>query len=244
MIHFLYGQDTYRSREKLREIIEGYKKTCLAGRQANSDWFNFVRVDVVDNKIDFFEQIRMSADTISMFSTAKLIVIENAFSTKKEIQDNILDFLKKREIEKSKDINIIFWDEQPDQRISLFKYLKTKAKVEEFKLLKDYKLRDWVKNYIEKQDGNINAQAINKLIEYIGSDLWRMKNEIDKLLNYNKTIKIEDIELLIKPEFDLNIFKIIDALGQKNKTRALDLLGKHLEKGEDASYLLVMYLSD
>lgn len=235
MIIFLCGQDTYRSRKELRRIIEDYKK-------ANSDWFDFVRLDVLDKEIDFFEQVRKSADTISMFSAAKLIVVENIFSTNKEIQNDILEFLEKREIEKNKDINIVFWDEEPDQRSSLFKHLKIKARVEEFKPLKGGQLQEWIKGHITEQGGKTDKAAIDKLEEYIGSDLWRMKNEVDKLLDYNKTINRESIELLIKPEFDLNIFKMIDALGQKNKVKVLDLFGKYLEKGEDEFYLLSMFI--
>ncbi|PIQ92378.1 MAG: hypothetical protein COV69_02735 [Parcubacteria group bacterium CG11_big_fil_rev_8_21_14_0_20_39_14] len=35
MIIFLYGPDTYRSRQKLNEIIEYYKKVKLASRSAH-----------------------------------------------------------------------------------------------------------------------------------------------------------------------------------------------------------------
>ena len=69
-----------------------------------------------------------------------------------------------------------------------------------------------------------------------------MKNEIDKLLNYSKDIKKENIELLVKPEFDLNIFKMVDALGYKDKDKALKLFKQHLEKGEGESYLLAMFI--
>lgn len=222
MIRFLYGQDTYRSRQELKRIIEEYKK-------ANPDWLDFFRIDCNDE--DAFQKIREAVDTISMFNQEKLIVLEN-------LQEELLDFFKKRDL---KNVEIVVWDEKPDKRSKLFKFLqKTKAK--EFKPLQGSHLKDWIKDYVDEQKGGIESPAIDKLIEYIGSDLWRLSNEINKLLNYSKTIKNEDIELLVKPEIDLNIFNLVDALGYKDKNKALKLFKQYLEKGEDESYLLSMFI--
>ncbi len=242
MISFLYGQDIYRSRQEMRKIIKEYKKACLAGRQANPDWLDFNRIDIADNQIEAFEQIRQSADTISMFNQKKLIIIENIFSGPQQVQDEVLEFLKKRDLGKDENIIIIFWAEEPDKRLGLFKFLKSKVKVKEFSLLKGSQLRNWIKDYIKEQKGEIDSLAIDKLIEYIGSDLWRMSNEINKLLNYNKTIRNESIELLIKPEIDLNIFNMVDALGHKDKNKALKMFKQYLEKREDENYLLTMFI--
>lgn len=235
MIIFLYGQDTYRSREELRKIIEEYKK-------ANPDWLDFVRIDASKEEVDFFEQVHRSADTISMFNQGKLIIIENIFLANREVQDNILDFLKKRNFEKDKDITIVFWADEVNVKNNLFKFLKSKAKSQEFKYLKGNQLRNWIKNYINQEKGEIENSALEKLIEYADSDLWRMNNEINKLLNYSRTIKKENVELLVKPEIDLNIFEIVDALGHKNKNKVLKLFKQYLEKREDEAYLLAMFI--
>lgn len=235
MIIFLYGQDSYRSREEVRKIIEDYKK-------ANLDWFDFVRIDTSDKETKVFEQIRQTTNTVSMFGSRKLIIIENIFLIDEELQESVLEFLKQKNLETNRDIIIVFWSEEVDKQNNLFKFLKTRAKCQEFIFLKGYQLRSWIKDYIKEQKGKIENSAIEKLIEYIGNDLWRMTNEINKLLNYSKTIKLEDVELLVKPEIDLNIFEMVDALGQKNKARVLKLFNQHIEKGEDEFYLLSMFI--
>lgn len=243
MIIFLYGQDIYRSREELRRIVEEYKKARLdSARQANPDWLDFNRIDCRDKEIEIFEQVRQMTDTISMFNEGKLIIIENIFSINQGAQEEILEFLKKRDLGKDKGITIIFWAEELDKRSKLFKFLKSKAKSEEFEFLKGNQLKKWIKDYINQQGGKTEAQAIEKLIEYIGKDLWRMTNEINKLINYSKTIKAENIELLVKPEIDLNIFEMVDALGYKNKNKVLNLFKQYLEKGQDENYLLSMFV--
>jgi len=223
MITFLYGPDTYRLRQELNKIIKEKK--------ADSTWLDFTRIDINDKGIDFSEEIKKSINNISMFDEKKLIVIENVFSLNKEDQEDLLEIL-----ENVKNIDIVLVHEKPDSRVKLFKFLKDKSK--EFELLKGLQLRKWIKEYCK----NIKDSVIDLLIEYIGSDLWRMSNEINKLLNYSKTITRKDIELLVNPGIDLNIFNMVDALGQKDKKRALSLFKKHLEKGENESYLLSMFI--
>jgi len=62
------------------------------------------------------------------------------------------------------------------------------------------------------------------------------------LVNFKRRQKIElkDTELLIKPKIETDIFKTIDSLAAKNKKQALELIHKHLEKGDNPLYLLSM----
>ena len=64
-----------------------------------------------------------------------------------------------------------------------------------------------------------------------------MTNEINKLSNYKRgsVVKKEDVELLVKPNIENDIFKTIDALASKNKKLALSLLHKHFDNGDIAS---------
>lgn len=242
MLLFLYGKDTYRSRKKLREIIEECKKACLAGKQANSNWLDFVRIDTGNPEINILDELRRAINAVSMFSDKKLIILENIFPVSEWIQKEILEFFKKRNLEKNKNITIVFWAEEAKPESALLKFLKSKAESQEFNYLKGFQLKNWIKDYVYKHKGKIENLAVDKLVEYIGSDLWRMSNEIIKLLNYSQTIKVKDVELLIKPEIDLNIFEMVDALGQKNKSKALKLFNQHLKKGEDESYLFSMFI--
>jgi DNA polymerase-3 subunit delta len=69
-----------------------------------------------------------------------------------------------------------------------------------------------------------------------------MNNEIKKLVSFKskRRIEAEDVELLVKPKIEADIFKTIDAIAQKNKKQALFLIHKHLEKGDSPLYLLSM----
>jgi len=233
VIIFLYGQDTYRSHQKLNEIIESYKKIHKSGlnlRYVEGGDFNF-------------EDAKNETQTISMFDEKKLIIFKNALDNLKE-EDKALDFFKK--FIDSKDIIVIYEEKEADKRLSLVKFLEKEAKAQEFQFLDGPKLKSWAKSQIEDYGGKIDLPALDKLIEYVGSDLWWMKNEIEKLVNYKngKAISMEDIELLVKPKIEPEIFKTIDAIAFNSqwagKKQALKLLHDHLEKGDHPLYLLSM----
>jgi DNA polymerase-3 subunit delta len=207
-------------------------------KKANTNWVDFIRIDASDKQTEILGELKQVTDTMSMFDSSKTIVVENVFDLNQDAQEEILEFLKKKKFENNKDITIIFWAEEASGE--LFKYLKSKAECKEFKLLDKSQLKKWIKDFINQQKGSINNSALERLIEWVSNDLWRMNNELHKLLAYNPIISLENIELLIKPEIDLNIFDLVDAIGYKNKAKALKLFNQHIEDGADGHYLLSM----
>ena len=231
MIIFLFGEDSYRSRQKLNEIIEEYKKTHKSG-------LNLIFADCEEDNInisDLKDKIRQA----SMFKEKKLTIISNLFSNhnlKDEFLKGIKDFLG------SEDIIIIYEKGNIKENDSLFKSLKKNSKSQEFKKLEGIQLKNWIKKEVEKKGGIIDNNALQTLINYVRNDLWGMSNEIQKLINFkkNKSISEKDVETLVKAKIETDIFKTIDAVGLKNKKQALNLLYQHLESGDNPIYLLSM----
>lgn len=250
MIYFLYGEDTYRSREELRRMIEGARLTCLAGGRVggrtNDNWFDFVRIDASDKQINVFRELKQTTNTVSMFSSKKMMIIENVFDLNESEQEEVLEFLKKSKIGNDKNITLIFWAESASSANGLQKYLKSKAECKEFKLLEPIRIKQWIKEFVENQKALIDGQAIDRIINCIGNDLWRLSNELNKLITYKMldvrrpTLTVADTDLFIKPELDLKIFDLVDAIGYKNKAKALKLFNQHINEGDDVYYLLSM----
>ncbi|GAI41646.1 unnamed protein product, partial [marine sediment metagenome] len=226
---FALGQDTYRSRRKLNEIIEHHKKIHKSG--LNLKYLNLNEKGFEDFKDEF--------QSISMFAEKKLIILEETF-TNQNFKENFLKNSKK--FVNSGDIVLFYETTETPRNSSLFKFLKKYTKSQEFKLLEGENLKNWVKKEIENYKVKIHPIALEKLIDYVGNDLWQMANEIRKLVSYkeNKKIEVKDIELLVKPKIAPEIFKTIDAIASKNKKQALEFIHKHLEKGDSPLYLLSM----
>lgn len=251
MIIFLYGEDTYRSKQKLNEIIEHYKKIHKSG----------LNLTYIDAKKDDFRNLTDNFKVVPMFSEKKLIILKNIFSAQnfqesflKEINpvksaDKIGGVPPKAEqfnwvnkLKEAKDIIVIFEEEKIDERNKLFKTLKKEAKCQGFDLLKGSSLLNWIKNEFKKNNAKIDFGVDEMIFSYIGSNLWQAQNEIKKLANFKmgKTIKKEDVDLLVRSKIETDIFKTIDALSSKNKRQALSFLHKHIENGDNILYLLSM----
>jgi len=233
MIFFIYGEDSYRAKRKLEEIILSYKKVHKSG-------LNLIYINANEKDFkDFYNNLK----TNSMFSEKKLIILKNVFSDAK-FQEDFLE--NTGNLENTKDIIVIYEDYFPDQRTKFFKMLQKYAKCQEFNYLQPAMLKRWVAEELGKNKAKINPDALDLLIGFVGSDLWGMTNEINKLSNYKIGgpkgcfITKEDVELLVKPNIENDIFKTIDALASKDKKQALSLLHKHLENGDAPLYLLSM----
>lgn len=232
MFILLYGPDTYRSLQKLNEIIEHYKR--IHKNQLNLQILNAEELS--------FEDFKNELQQFSIFPTRKIFVIKNIF-TNQEFKKNFHEYFKKLLEKLDFKYTIIFYEEGTLPKDSFFEFLKKNGKSQEFELLTGQNLKNWVKRHLfDKYQVSIDDKKIKKLIEFIGNDLWRFSNEIQKLINYseNKNIKTKDIDLLVKPKIETDIFKTIEYIASKNRTKALELLHKHLEKGDSPLYLLTM----
>jgi DNA polymerase-3 subunit delta len=229
MIIFLYGEDTFRARQKLNEIIEGYQKIHKSG-------LNLKYLDC--NNLNFEEE-KNQIQTSSMFEEKKLIVFKNVFATS-ETKEKFLEFIKKNK--NREDLFIIYEEKEINKNTPLFQFLKKYGQSQEFKPLEGEKLKEWLRKELTKFKTEIEPKALELLIVYLGNDLWALSNEIKKLVNFKsrERIKPEDVELLVKPKIETDIFKTVDAIAQKNKKTAISLIHKHLEKGDNPLYLLSM----
>ncbi len=143
-------------------------------------------------------------------------------------------------------ILLIFWEGElsPKNISPVFKKLVKEKYAQEFKLLDNKKLEDWIKKRVAQAQGKIQEAAIKILAGLVGSDLWQINNELTKLLAYKNGQEIEpaDIYLFVRGKFDDNIFNLVDAIGERNKARALKLLNDQLAGDVHFAYILTMII--
>jgi DNA polymerase-3 subunit delta len=232
MIFFLYGEDTYRSHQKLNLI----KNKFLAKDKSG---LNLVELDGA--KI-LYKDLKKEFTSAPFLYDKKLVIVNNLLTKNKQIKlfDELNDLIKSKNIPKF--IFIIFREEgKPDARKGLFKTLKKEAQTEEFACLTGNQINRWIINEIKARGGEIEIPAVNRLAAFVGSDLWQLANEIDKLLAYNNKITVDNVNLLVNAKVDDNIFKAMDAISVKNKKLAMQLIRQQLKDiGNDVGYLFNM----
>lgn len=230
MIVFIYGQDTYRSWQKLKEIVGQYKKIHKSG----------LNLRYVDLEKDDFQSFRNDSRTVSMFDEKKLVILRNCFSDK-DIEKEFLE--KGKSFFDSKDVFVFYETGKILKSDSLFKYLIKNAKTQEFKLLEGMHLVNWIEKEFDEYGVKISPEALGKLIASAGDDMWRLNNEIRKLAGYKmkeKTISAEDVGVLVRPKYEVDIFRTIDAVAENNKKKALFFIRRHMDKGESPFYIFSM----
>jgi len=124
----------------------------------------------------------------------------------------------------------------------LLKALAGKAAVRSFPLLKDSQLRQWIQQRVKAEGGSISAQAVNLLARLIGSNLWVMANEINKLVLFTIGRRIEegDVQVAVSHTQEASVFAMVDAILEFKAGVAEQLLQRLLLEGEAPAYLLVM----
>ncbi len=227
MIILLYGKDVFRKKEKLEKIIEGYKDKHKSG----------LNIKFIEEKTHF-SSIYDENRQVSMFNEKKLIVVRDLFSSpemKELISYNV------ESMESCENI-IVFYEEKEIRKNDalLSKLIKSGSMVQEFNTLPRSGVLLFIRNEAKKINVEINEEALQLLVDFVGSDLWRAKGEIEKLSSYGKKITKKEVLLLVRPEVETNIFKTVDALAEGKKEIAASLIYEHLQKGDHPLYLLSM----
>jgi len=226
MIYLFYGEDKYRLKHRVDEILDAHRGNA-----------GDINISILEDKIDF-AKLKNEAEALPFLSDKRLLVVKGALKSKdKTLTENLSKWLPGA----PESTDIIFIEEDaPDQRTSLYKNLAKTGKIEVFAELKPIEVITWIKKAITTKNAQIDPDAASLLQIYCGSDLYRIDTELDKLASYDPHITKGNVEKLIDAGFFNTIFELMDSLSEKKAKRALDILNKSLDSGENEIYLLTM----
>ena len=128
-----------------------------------------------------------------------------------------------------------------DKRKKFTKELAKKNVLFESKKLYDNQIPDWIQNHLSKHKYSIHPKAAFLLSEYLGADLGKITNELDKLMLVNKKgqeITSDIIERNIGISKDFNNFELNNALGKRDILKS-NLIIKHFAANPKDNPLVV-----
>jgi len=124
-----------------------------------------------------------------------------------------------------------------DKRTKLYKALDTQAVYFESMRLRDYQVPPWIERYLMTKGIKINPDASAMLTEFLGTDLHKIVNELDKLLITlpagKPVINTSLIEKNIGISKDYNNFELQKAIGEKNILKANMIIRYFAENPND-----------
>ena len=114
-----------------------------------------------------------------------------------------------------------------DKRTRVSKLLDKNGLVFEAKKLYDNQIPGWVDAYVKSNGFRITEGASRLISEYLGTELSKLSNELDKLiinLPANGTITAESIEQNIGISKDYNVFELQNAIGSRDYQKVLRIV--------------------
>ena len=154
-----------------------------------------------------------------MFGDRKVVLLKEA-QQMKDI-DKLENYIAKP---LSSTVLIVSYKEKKlDARTKFSKTVKQHGEILSTKKIYENQLPEWTSEMIATFGLSINHTALLLLVDHIGNDLSRLKNEVEKIsinLNKRKTITEDDIENFVGVSKEFNVFELQDAISQKNLTKS------------------------
>lgn len=124
-----------------------------------------------------------------------------------------------------------------DKRTKLYKTLEAQGVYFESMRLRDYQVAPWAERYLMTKGVKIDPGASALLSEYLGTDLHKIANELDKLLITlpagKPVITGQLIEKNIGISKDFNNFELQKAVGERNVLKANRIVNYFGENQKD-----------
>jgi len=132
-----------------------------------------------------------------------------------------------------------------DKRKKLYKTVKECGVVFESKKLYENRVPDWIRKHLQAKGYSISHKAAILLSEYLGTDLSRINNELEKLqfvLAKKTEITPEDIETHIGISKDYNNFELKNAIGERDMVKATRIINYFAQNPKDNPFMLTVAL--
>lgn len=212
-IYFLCGEETYYI-DRISDLIE---KSVLTEDEKS---FNQVVLYGRDTTV---EEIVSTAKRFPMMSDYQVVIVKEAQNLSKTF-DKFESYAVNPQLTT---ILVFAYRDKPDGRKKIFKTIKDKGVWFESKKLYDNQVPDWIVKVLKGQNYGIEPKAAAMLAEFLGTDLAKINNELEKLkivFPEGHIFTPKNIEENIGFSKDYNVFELKSALATRNQQKAYTII--------------------
>ena len=208
-VYLLFGEEAFlvkSYKNRLREAIIG------------DDTMNLGIFTGKDTDVD---QLISLADTLPFFSERRLIIVEDSGLFKRDA-GALPDYLSQM----PPTTCIIFAESEVDKRSRMYKKVKDLGYPAEFKTQTERELKKWVLQLLSREDIRLTEPVMDYFLSAAGTDMNRIRTELDKLISYlgdRKVLTQEDIDAVCAPQIEGKIFDMTAALAARDRRKAMAL---------------------
>lgn len=212
--YFLQGEETYYI-DYISDFIE---KNALDEAQKG---FNQIILYGKDHEVN---EILSHARRFPMMSERQVVIVKEAQEIKDLNREAGMKQLQQYAQQPQPTTILVMCHKHKtlDGRKSLKGVIDKNALLVTTKKMYDNQVPAWVQQYVKDKGHKINDKALTMLLEYVGTTLSRLSNEIDKvLINFNEPVTIDEhiVQKYIGISKDYNVFELQKALVMRDVTR-------------------------
>ncbi len=158
-----------------------------------------------------------------MFAERQLIVVKEAQSLTK--LDALETYLQSPAPETV--LVLAYTGKSADKRTGFYKKAKAVAEIFESTMLAEWKVAEWITDYVKQQGFTIASDAAALMAEHTGNSLRKIVLEIDKLIKGipigSKEITVKDVETNIGISREFSAFELCRAISYRNSEKAFKI---------------------
>ena len=231
-IYFLMGEESYYI-DKISDFIEdtileeeekGFNQTVMYGRDVT------------------VEDIIGAAKRFPMMAEKQVIIVKEAQDLSRTIE-KLASYATNPQLSTVLVLNYKY--KKLDRRKALFKAIQKIGLVFESKRLYENQVADWIRRVLGGKNYQVEPKAAQMLVDFLGTDLSKINNELEKLqiiLPEGSQITPELIEENIGISKDFNNFELRKAIGDKNSLKAYQIVKYFSENPKDNPMVVTVSL--
>jgi DNA polymerase-3 subunit delta len=231
-IYFLMGEEPYYI-DKISDFIEenildeaekGFNQQVMYGRDSS------------------IEDIVSSAKRYPMMAERQVLIVKEAQDLSRSIE-KLVSYAENPQPTTVLVLNYKY--KKLDKRKKLHKAIAKSGLIYESKKLYENQVSDWIRRVLSGKKYQIELKAAQMLVEFLGTDLSKISNELDKLmLILPKETIIDDkhIEDNIGISKDFNNFELRKAVGEKNIVKSNRIINYFAENPKNNPLVMTISL--
>lgn len=236
MLIFIYGEDSYSAQRKLEVMRTAFKE------KFDSAGMNLAEFS--DKGIKLGDVVQ-AMSTPPFISDKRMVIVRGLLSiiTKKADAKSWIE----RFLQIPDSTILILFDPSSQKKVeknAIYKELSALADCHTypFPALSGASLNNWCEQEAKRLGLVIDQGLLVRIAALVGNDLWQLSSELSKLASYANGAQItqEMVDILVRANFDDQMFAFVDACTQKQHMRAMQLLNEQRQSGATEVHLFSM----
>jgi len=230
-IYFLFGDEVYFIDAFVKKVIDIC--TDPATRPFNCDVLMSEQVDG--------DSVVTMASSFPMMAEKRVVILKSIQKLTSSDRKRLLAYAE----DPLKSTCLVLTANDIDRRNRFYSTLIQKSQWAECKPLYTNQAVDWIIGNLRKRNISISHEGATYLAEQVGTSLWHLHNEIEKLLACNwgkKALGMDEVTGLIGSSRQYNSWELVDAVGKRELGPAMRIL-KHILEGGQSPVGLIVSLS-